>query len=79
MFEMKKPIAFILLILLVFAVASIVFYLYGLPLLNQPAECHYGGGIKSFGCSTSFGTFMTFLGAGVILAIAVIWNRFGRY
>lgn len=76
--SMKSPVVFLLLTFFVLAVASFICFIYGLPLLNQPAECDYGGGLKSFGCATPFGTFMTFLSGGAALTIAAIWNRFGR-
>jgi hypothetical protein len=77
---MKNPIAFTVATLIVLLAAGLIFYFYGLPMLTASSMgCHYGGGTKSFGCSSSFGTFMTFLGGAVVIAIAAIWNRFGRY
>jgi hypothetical protein len=77
---MKNPFAFTVSTLVVLLGASLIFYCYGLPMLTESSMgCRYGGGTKSLGCSTSFGTFMTFLGAAVALAIGVIWSRFGRH
>jgi hypothetical protein len=77
---MRNPVAFAISTLLVLSAAGFVVFFYGLPMLRESVEgCHFGGGTRSFGCSTSFGTLMTFLFAGVALALAGIWNRFGRY
>jgi len=77
---MRNPVAFTVAVLIVLLGASIIFYCYGLPMLAESSlGCHYGGGTKSFGCSTSFGTFMTILGGVVVIALVAIWNRFGRF
>ena len=56
--RMKSPVAFTIGIVTVLVLAGFIFYFYGLPMLNDlSVGCHYGGGNKSFGCSTSFGTF----------------------
>jgi hypothetical protein len=75
---MKNPLAFTIWTLIVLLSAGVVVFLYGIPMLSEPAGiCHYSG-TRSFGCSSSFGTFMTFLFAGVGLALGGIWTRFGR-
>ena len=77
---MKSPFVFIILTMIVLLSAGVIFCIYGLPMLTGSSiACHYGGGAKSFGCSTSFGTFMTYLGVALALAIGAIWSRFGRY
>lgn len=77
---MKRPLAFVLSTLAVLSTAGLVFYFYGLPMLAESTMgCRFGGGTKSLGCSTSFGTFITLLSAAVALLIAGIWNGFGRY
>lgn len=77
---MKRPLAFTFSSLIVLSVAGLVFYFYWLPMLADGGMgCRYGGGAKSLGCSTSFGTFATLLLASVALLLAGIWNRFGRY
>lgn len=77
---MRRPMAFTVSTMVVLAFAGVIFYLYGLPMLTESSVgCRYGGSTKTLGCSTSFGTFMTFLGAGVALALAAMWNAFGKY
>lgn len=76
---MKRPVAFVFSTLVVLSAAGLVFYSYGLPMLAETGiGCRFGGGTKSLGCSTSFGTFIALLSAAVALLIAGIWNRFGR-
>lgn len=75
---MKSPKAFLSWICVVLLVAGLVTYLYGVPMLSEGAKaCHYAH-TRSFGCTTSFGTFMTFLCTGVALAVGWLWSRFGR-
>ncbi|HTV85820.1 MAG TPA: hypothetical protein VME63_10450 [Dyella sp.] len=75
---MKNPKAFYGLTITVLTVAGLLIAIYGVPMLSeQDSPCHYAG-TTSFGCSSSFGTFMTFLSAGVALAIGGIWTLFGR-
>lgn len=77
---MKRPLAFTFSTLIVLLAAGLVFYFYGLPMLAEGGvSCRFGGGTKSLGCSTSFGTFITLLLAAVALLLVGIWNRFGRY
>jgi hypothetical protein len=76
---MRNPWAFSVWTLIVLLVAGLIVYFYGLPMLSEtPGVCHYAT-TRSFGCSSSFGTFMTFLGAAVAIGIAGLWNRFGRF
>ena len=78
--RMKNPVAFTIGMVTVLALAGLIFYFYGLPMLNDTSVgCHYGGGTKSFGCSTPFGTFISCLGAAVAVAVSAIWGRFGPY
>ena len=78
---LKNPVIFTILVLAVLLGASIVTYIYGLP-LQQGSQlgCQdgSGGGLRAFGCSTSFGTFMSWVVVVVSLAIGGIWSKFGR-
>ena len=77
---MKNPVAFTIGMMVVLTLAGLTFYFYGLPMLSDTSVgCRYGGGIRSFGCSTSFGTFISYLGAAVALAAGGIWSKFGPY
>jgi hypothetical protein len=78
---LKNPIIFTILVLAVLLGASIVTYSYGLPLLHgSQVGCQdgSGGGLRAFGCSTSFSTFMFWVVVVVSLAIGGIWSKFGR-
>jgi len=78
---LKNPIIFTTLVLVVPLGASIVTYIYGLPLLQgSQVGCQdgSGGGLRAFGCSTSFSTFMFWVVVVVSLAIGGIWSKFGR-
>ncbi|MEW5836646.1 MAG: hypothetical protein AB1832_16405 [Pseudomonadota bacterium] len=60
--------------------AAVVTYRYGLPRLQAANEsCRFGGGTRTFGCSSSFGSFMTWVALMSCLAIGAIWNKFGRW
>lgn len=75
---MKNSIAFLSWTCVVLLAAGFITYFYGIPMLSESGNtCHYIG-TRSFGCTSSFGTFMTFLSAGVALAIGGLWSRFGR-
>jgi hypothetical protein len=76
---LKNPVIFTILVLVVLLGAGIATYFYGLPLL-QSAQlgCRFGGGTRTLGCSTSFGTFMIWVSVVVGLAIGAIWSKFGR-
>jgi hypothetical protein len=77
---MRRPFAFVLSIIALFIIAGFIFYADGLPKLREASMgCHFSGGATAVGCSTDFGTFMTFWGTGVALGIFAAWNRFGRY
>jgi hypothetical protein len=77
---MRRPFAFVLSTVALLVIASLIFYMDGLPELREASMgCHFGGGATAVGCSTDFGTFMTFWGGGVALGIFAIWNRFGKY
>ena len=68
---LKNPIIFTILVLAVFFGAAAATYFYGLPLLqSEHASCHFDGGTRTFGCSTSFGTFMTWVGVLIRIAIS---------
>jgi hypothetical protein len=73
---LKNPVIFTILVLIVLLGAGIATYFYGLPLLQgaQPG-CWFGGGTRSLGCSTSFGTFMIWVSLAVGLAIGAIFGR----
>lgn len=73
---LKNPIIFAILVIVVLLAAVIVTYVYGLPLLQGSAECHVG--VRSFGCSSSFGFFMVWVVIVVGFAIGAIWTKFGR-
>lgn len=75
---LKNPVIFTILVLAVLLGAGIGTYIYGLPLLQGPQIGCQGGGVKSFGCSSSFGTFMIWVTVVVCLAIGAIWSKFGR-
>lgn len=76
---LKNPVTFTILVLAVLIGASIVTYVYGFPLLEgSRIGCQVGGGVRSFGCSTSFGTFMIWVVLATGLAIGAIWSKFGR-
>ena len=76
---LKNPIIFTILVLAVLLGAGIITYIYGFPLLQKSQlGCQVGGGVKSFGCSTSFGTFMIWVVVVAGLAIGAIWSKFGR-
>jgi len=78
---LKNPIIFTILVLAVLVTAGIVTYIYGLPLLQgHQLGCQGsgGGGLRAFGCSTSFGKFMAGVVVAVSLAIGAIWSKFGR-
>lgn len=75
---LKNPVIFAILVLVVLLGAGIVTYFYGLPLLQGAAHCHFGGGTRTFGCSTAFGEFMTWVTVVAGLAIGAIWSKFGR-
>ena len=76
---LKNPVIFTILVLAVLLGAGIVTYIYGWPLLQESQmDCQVGAGVKSFGCSTSFGTFMIWVVIVVSLAIGAIWSKFGR-
>jgi hypothetical protein len=76
---LKNPVIFMILVLAVLLAAGIVTYIYGLPLLQgSQVGCQIGGGIKSFGCSTSFGFFMVWVLIVVGFAIGAIWTKFGQ-
>jgi hypothetical protein len=75
---LKNPIIFTILVLVVLLGAGIATYVYGLPLLRGSQLGCQGGGIRSFGCSTSFGTFMIWVTVVAGLAIGIIWSKFGR-
>ncbi len=76
---LKNPVIFTILVLAVLLGAGIVTYAYGLPLLQgSQVGCQVGGGVRSFGCSTSFGTFMIWVVLAVGLAIGAIWSKFGQ-
>ena len=75
---LKNPIIFTILVLAVLLGAGIATYFYGLPLLQGAARCRFGGSTRTFGCSTSFGTFMTGVAVVAGLAIGAIWGKFGR-
>jgi len=76
---LKIPGIFTILVLIVLLGAGIATYFYGLPLLQgaQPS-CGFGGGARTFGCSTSFGTYMVWVSIVAGLAIGAIWSKFGR-
>lgn len=75
---MKNPVAFLSWTCAVLLVAGLITYFYGIPMLSERVDaCHYAR-TRSFGCISSFGTFMTFLCSGVALAIGGFWGRFGR-
>ena len=78
---LKNPVIFTILVLAVLLGAGIVTYIYGLPLLQGPrlgCQDGSGGGLRAFGCSTSFGTFVAGVAVVVSLAIGAIWSKFGR-
>ena len=76
---LKNPIIFTILVLAVLFGAAAATYFYGLPLLQTGRpSCLFGGSIKSFGCSSSFGTFMTWVVVAVALAVGAIWTKFGQ-
>ena len=75
---LKNPIIFTILVLVVLLGAGIATYVYGLPLLQGSQLGCQGGGVRSFGCSTSFGTFMIWVTVLAGLAIGIIWSKFGR-
>jgi hypothetical protein len=76
---LKNPVVFTVLVLAVLFAAAVVTYSYGLPLLQtSQVGCRVGGGTKTLGCSTSFGTFMIWVAVGVGLAVGGIWGKFGR-
>lgn len=75
---MRNPFAFYGWTVIVLVAAGLLISFYGVPMLHGPvAACHYAR-TRSFGCSSSFGTFMTFLSAGLAVVIGGRWNRFGR-
>lgn len=75
---MKNLLAFTFSTLTVLPVAALIIFRYAVPMLTPSVElCRFGGGFKSFGCSSSLGTLMTFIFAAVALALAGIWSRFG--
>jgi hypothetical protein len=75
---MKNSAAFLGWTCVVLLAAGLITYFYGIPMLSEGANtCHYAR-TRSFGCSSPFGTFMTFLCAAVALAIGGLWSRFGR-
>ena len=65
----------------VLLLAAFVAYRFGLPELdNSHVGCAYGGGGgKSLGCSTSFGSFIVYVVAGAAIVIGLIWSRPGRH
>jgi hypothetical protein len=74
----KNPMAFTVLTLIVLLCAGLACLFYGIPMLSEPdGACHYAR-TRSFGCSSSFGTFMSYLSAVVALALGGIWSLFGR-
>ena len=78
---LKNPVIFTILVLAVLLGAGIVTYIYGPPLLQGPqlgCQDGSGGGLRAFGCSTSFGTFVAGVAVVVSLAIGAIWSKFGR-
>jgi len=78
---LKNPIIFTILVLAVLLGASIVTYIYGMPLLQgSQVGCQdgSGGGLRAFGCSTSFSMFTFWVVVVVSLAIGSIWSKFGR-
>lgn len=74
---MKSRITFALTVILVLAAVSALLYFVGIPLFeSSTVSCRYGGGGgKTLGCSTPFGTFVTLIGAAAALAIVLAWNR----
>jgi len=76
----RSPFVFSILVAAVLLAATPVTYRYGLPRLQTANEsCHFGDGTRSFGCSSSFGLFMTWVVLMSCLAIGAIWNKFGRW
>jgi len=75
---LKNPVIFTILVLVVLLGAGIATYVYGLPLLQGSQLRCQGAGVRSFGCSTSFGTFMIWVTVVAGLAIGIIWSKFGR-
>jgi hypothetical protein len=75
---LKNPVIFAILVLAVLLGASIATYVYGLPLLQSSQLGCQGADVRSFGCSTSFGTFIIWITIVVGLAIGAIWSKFGR-
>jgi len=76
---LKNPVIFTILVLVVLLGAGAATYFYGLPLLQGvQSVCGYGGGARTFGCSTSFGTFIVWVSIVAGLVIGAIWTKFGR-
>jgi hypothetical protein len=76
---LKNPVIFTILVLAALLGAAVVTYFYGLPLLQAgQLGCRIGGGTRTLGCSTSFGTFMIWVAVVVCLAVGGIWSKFGR-
>jgi hypothetical protein len=75
---LRNPVIFTILVIVVLLGAGIATYVYGLPLLQVSQMGCQSGGVKSFGCSTSFGTFTIWVAVVTSLAIGAIWSKFGR-
>lgn len=72
---MRRPFCFAVLALTVLALAVAITYRYGLPLLNGTSEFCESGGLRTLGCGTKFGTFMTLVCSGVAVIVGIIWSK----
>lgn len=76
---MRRPVPFVLCLLVILAAASVITYYFGMRLLHDTSiTCKAGPG-KSVGCYTGLGAFGSALIMGVALAVGAAWSRFGRY
>ena len=72
---MRRPICFAVFAVVVLSIAAGITYRYGLPLLNGTSEFCETGGLRTLGCGTKFGTFMTLVCAGTVVIIGVLWSK----
>jgi hypothetical protein len=75
---LKNPVIFTILVLAVLIGTGMVIYIYGLPLLQDPQFGCTFGEADSFGCSSSFGFFMTCVVVVLGFALTAIWLKFGQ-
>ena len=68
---MRRPYAFALSVAVVLLLGGVLFYAYGLPLLD-----HASIWCGRRGCRTAFGTFMIFLCSGLVAVIGGLWRKF---